>query len=320
MTKAFGEREVLRGIDLDRARARGGRADRRLGLGQVDAAALHRPARGDRRRRRLPRRRGDHRPVRRPGRASGAGSGIVFQAYNLFPHLTVLENVVLGAGARARRAARARPRTRARELLARFGLDGPRGRPPRPALRRPAAAGRDRPRAGRPARARCCSTRSRARSTPSWSARCSTLVRELKARGDDDADRHARDGLRRARSPTRSASCTRAAIVERGTPAADLRSARARGDAAVPAPPAGGRPALIDGGWTTTAAAAYGPSARTARSRAPRRTPAPGTFAAMTPRRTSVPPSAATRSQTARSSSRPSPPPRASGSSTRLSM
>ena len=57
-------REVLRGIDLAVRRARGGRADRRLGLGQVDAAALHRPARGDRRRRRPARRRGHHRSRR----------------------------------------------------------------------------------------------------------------------------------------------------------------------------------------------------------------------------------------------------------------
>ena len=60
-----------RGAARDRPRgrrARGGRGDRRLRLGQVDDAALRRPARGDRRRRHPPRRRGDHRPVGRRGR------------------------------------------------------------------------------------------------------------------------------------------------------------------------------------------------------------------------------------------------------------
>ena len=67
--------EVLRGIDLAVRRARGGRADRRVGLGQVDAAALHRPARGDRRRRHLARRRADHRSRAWTRCRSAAGSG-----------------------------------------------------------------------------------------------------------------------------------------------------------------------------------------------------------------------------------------------------
>jgi len=49
--------------------------------------------------------------------------GIVFQAFNLFPHMTVLENVALGP-VRAQGVARADARDRARELLARFGLAG----------------------------------------------------------------------------------------------------------------------------------------------------------------------------------------------------
>jgi polar amino acid transport system ATP-binding protein len=49
--------------------------------------------------------------------------GLVFQAFNLFPHLTVLENVVL-APVRAQGAARAEAEGRARGLLGRFGLAG----------------------------------------------------------------------------------------------------------------------------------------------------------------------------------------------------
>jgi polar amino acid transport system ATP-binding protein len=49
--------------------------------------------------------------------------GLVFQAFNLFPHLSVLDNVAL-APVRAQRLSRAEARARATELLARFGLSG----------------------------------------------------------------------------------------------------------------------------------------------------------------------------------------------------
>jgi polar amino acid transport system ATP-binding protein len=55
--------------------------------------------------------------------------GLVFQSFNLFPHLSVLENVVL-APVRAQGAGRAESRERARELLARFGLGGREDEPP----------------------------------------------------------------------------------------------------------------------------------------------------------------------------------------------
>jgi polar amino acid transport system ATP-binding protein len=48
--------------------------------------------------------------------------GIVFQAYNLFPHMTVMENVTL-APIRARKLSKAKAQAQARELLALIGLE-----------------------------------------------------------------------------------------------------------------------------------------------------------------------------------------------------
>ena len=47
--------------------------------------------------------------------------GIVFQGYNLFPHMSVLRNITLGP-VKARRHSRAQAEARAEELLERFGL------------------------------------------------------------------------------------------------------------------------------------------------------------------------------------------------------
>jgi len=49
--------------------------------------------------------------------------GLIFQAYNLFPHLNVLDNVVLGIH-KGQGVPRSEAEAAARELLARFGLDG----------------------------------------------------------------------------------------------------------------------------------------------------------------------------------------------------
>ena len=49
--------------------------------------------------------------------------GFVFQAFNLFPHLDVLENITLGA-VRSGQMSKGEAEDRARELLDRFGLGG----------------------------------------------------------------------------------------------------------------------------------------------------------------------------------------------------
>jgi polar amino acid transport system ATP-binding protein len=55
--------------------------------------------------------------------------GIVFQAYNLFPHMTVLDNVTLGQRKVLKRST-AEAQDRARRLLARFGLEDKAGEYP----------------------------------------------------------------------------------------------------------------------------------------------------------------------------------------------
>ena len=49
--------------------------------------------------------------------------GVVFQSFNLFPHMTVIENVTLGS-VRAQKEDRKAARERGRDLLDRFGLGG----------------------------------------------------------------------------------------------------------------------------------------------------------------------------------------------------
>jgi His/Glu/Gln/Arg/opine family amino acid ABC transporter permease subunit len=88
---------------------------------------------------------------RRAVRALRARSGMVFQSHNLFPHKTVLGKLVEGP-VQAQQCDADEAATAARELLEQVGLAGARGRLPVPALRRPAAADRHRPRAGPQAR------------------------------------------------------------------------------------------------------------------------------------------------------------------------
>jgi len=122
VTKAFGEREVLRGIDLT---VREHEAVALIGASGSGKSTLLRVVDlleeiGD----------GD---VLLDGEVITDPSvdpigvrrrlGLVFQAYNLFPHMTALENVVLGER-RAHGASKAEAEERGRALLARFGLAG----------------------------------------------------------------------------------------------------------------------------------------------------------------------------------------------------
>ena len=75
-------------------------------------------------------------------------TGMVFQQFNLFPHLTVLDNVTLAPRQVRQHRRRRRPRRWRMELLDTGAHPRPGEEVPGPAVRRPAAARRDRPGAG----------------------------------------------------------------------------------------------------------------------------------------------------------------------------
>jgi len=122
VSKAFGEREVLRGIDLSVAEHEAVALIGASGSGKstllrcidlleeiddgdvfLDGEVITDPAVA---------------PV-----AVRRKLGFVFQAFNLFPHMTALQNVMIGER-RAQGASRAEAEERGRALLARFGLAG----------------------------------------------------------------------------------------------------------------------------------------------------------------------------------------------------
>jgi len=120
LRKSFGKLEVLRGIDLDVAEhevvcligaSGSGKSTLLRCINLLEPIDAGRIAIGGEE---ITARGVDVNRIRR-------GIGIVFQAYNLFPHMSVLRNVTL-APTRALGLSRPEAERRATELLARFGL------------------------------------------------------------------------------------------------------------------------------------------------------------------------------------------------------
>ena len=172
--KSFGELEVLRGIDLSVREHEVVVPDRGVGERQVDAPAVRQPASS-----RSTRAGSASRATRSPGRASTLDRirrriGIVFQAYNLFPHMTVARQRDARAAEGAPPDARRPPRRSALRTLSALwpGREG--ARLPGPRCRAASSSGSRSCGRSRCRPTSCCSTRSRAPSTRSSSPRSST--------------------------------------------------------------------------------------------------------------------------------------------------
>jgi polar amino acid transport system permease protein len=98
--------------------------------------------------------------------------GMVFQSYNLFPHLSVLGNVTLGP--RRLRGLSGGPRRRRRAVCSSGSAWRTRWRRTRTRCPAASSSGWRWSRHWRCSRGSCCSTRSPPRWTPSWWVRCST--------------------------------------------------------------------------------------------------------------------------------------------------
>ena len=151
---------------------------------------------------------------------------MVFQDQALFPHLSALDNVAFGPRARGV-SPRARPRRPRRTWLDRLGVGDLADRRPRRALRRPGAAGGDRPRAGHraaAAAARRAARRPRRRGRDGAAARAGPAPRGVR--------RHHAAG--HPRRPRRAHLATRVLVIDDGP---DRAGRHARGGGAAAARP-----------------------------------------------------------------------------------
>ena len=140
---------------------------------------------------------------RRSARAEGElrrHVGMVFQHFNLFPHMSVLENVIEGPVI-VQRKSRAEAVEIAMDYIAKVGLAEKRDARPDQPLRRPEAACRHRPGARHCSPTRFAARRGHQRALRVQSSSAGSARRGARSRqsGHDHGHRHPRDLLRRGR-------------------------------------------------------------------------------------------------------------------------
>ena len=176
------------------------------------------------------------------------GIGIVFQAFNLFPHMSVIDNVTLGPR-KALGETKADAEARAAQLLARFGLaDKAAEYPDRLSGGQQQRAAIVRALAMRPQLLLLDEVTSAL--DPELVGEVLDVIRELAEGGHDDGHRHPRDGLRARDRQVRSAFSTRASSSSRARRSRSSRRRRSRGRSS-----------------SSTASSAPGASSRRARRR-----------------------------------------------------
>ena len=199
LRRDYGDVHALDGLDLHLEPGRAGRrCSARPGCGKTTALRILAGLERQRRRHasRSAARTSSHVP------ANKRDMGMVFQAYSLFPHLTVLDNVAFGL--KLRGPVRAERRDPGRRHARPGRPRRPEGPLRQPALGRPAAAGGAGARARDRAVACCCSTSRCRRSTPRCACSCATRSAGCSARSAPRPSSSPTTRRRRWPSPTGS--------------------------------------------------------------------------------------------------------------------